>query len=65
MADIQIDDLLVEVAQRLSGHRNANDMVAQAVTEYVQRLQHQELLSFLTEPPFDFDVEPSLRPNGE
>jgi hypothetical protein len=40
-------------------------MVAQAVTEYVQRLQHQELLSFLTEPPFDFDVEPSLRPNGE
>jgi hypothetical protein len=65
MADIKIDDLLIEVAQRLSGHRNADDMVTQAVTEYIQRLQHQELLSFLTAPPLHFDVEPGVRPNGE
>jgi hypothetical protein len=65
MAEIKLDDLLVEVGQRLSGHRNAEDMVAQAVTEYIQRLQHQELMSFLTDPPFTTDLEVGVRPSGE
>ena len=65
MVDIKIDDLLVEVALRLSGHREANDMVAQAVTEYVQRLQHQELISFLTDPMPISDVEAIAHPTGE
>jgi len=65
MADIKLDDILVEVAQRLSGHRNANDMVAQAVAEYIDRLQHRELMSFFTDlPAFPAD-EKTIRPNGD
>ena len=38
MADIKLDDILVEVALRLSGHRNADDMVAQALSEYIDQI---------------------------
>ncbi len=65
MADIKLDDILVEVALRLSGHRNASDMVAQALSEYIDRLQHRELMSFFTDPPAFPADEKTVRPGGD
>ena len=65
MAQLKIDDLLVEVGLRLSGHRDPNEMVAQALTEYIQRLQQQELISFLTDPVFAPSAAEAARPTGE
>jgi hypothetical protein len=64
MADIKLDDILVEVALRLSGHRNADEMVTQALTEYVDRLQHRDLMSFFTDPPA-FPARDTIRPSGD
>jgi len=65
MADIQLDDILVEVALRLSGHRDVDDMVTQAVAEYVERLQHRDLMMFLTNTLPLSVTETPIRPNGE
>ncbi len=65
MAEIQLDNLLVEVAMRLSGHRNADDMVTQAVTEYIDRLQRRDLMMFLTNTMPLSQAEDTIQPMGE
>lgn len=65
MTDIKLDDILVEVALRLSGHRDANEMVAHALSEYVDRLRHRELLCFLTDTAPFADGEEAVWPNGD
>lgn len=65
MAEIQLDNLLVEVAMRLSGHRDADDMVTQAVTEYIERLQRRDLMLFLTNTMPLPHAEDTIQPMGE
>lgn len=43
--NLALDDKLIEKAKRLGKHRSKREAVTQALDEYVQHLQQQEILA--------------------
>ena len=43
--NLAIDDTLIESARRLGQHRTKREAVTQALSEYIQRLRQQEIIS--------------------
>jgi len=51
--NLQIDDELITKAVKLGGHRTKKAAVTQALTEYVQRLEQEKIVSLFGIVEFD------------
>ena len=56
--NLQIDDELITKVVKLGGHRTEKDAVTQALTEYIQHLEQEKILSLFRtmkyDPRFDY-----------
>jgi len=59
--NLDLDDALIEEAQRSGGHKTKKEAVTAALEEYVQRRNQQKILSqfgaFDFDPKFDYQAQ--------
>lgn len=55
--NLALDDKLIEDARRLGHHRTKREAVTRALTEYVQHLRQQEILSEIGKIDYDPDYD--------